>query len=89
MSGALLRLPAGRGPRYARTLTARELEVLQLVAEGYTNQEIGRALGISVATSKNHVNHIAMRLGALNRAHTVALGMARGLVELAPLEGPA
>ena len=71
---------------YCRTLSGREQQVLQLMAEGYSNKEIGLALGITESTTKNHVNHIAMLLGALNRAHAVALGMARGLVELKNLE---
>ena len=69
-----------------RMLSPREIQVLQLMAEGYSNRQIGLAMGITEATTKNHVNHVAMRLGALNRAHSVALGMARGLVELANLE---
>ena len=71
---------------YRRILSGREQQVLQLMAEGYSNKEIGLALGIQVPTTKNHVNHVAMRLGARNRAHAVALGMARGLVELKNLE---
>ena len=70
----------------ARMLSPRERQVLQLMAEGLSNKEISQCLGITVPTTKNHVNHVSMRLGALNRAHAVALGMARGLVELANLE---
>ena len=60
-------------------LTAREAEVLDLVARGYTNREIAATLIISAKTASVHVSHILHKLGAPNRreaaaiAHRVAL----------------
>lgn len=56
-----------------RGLTGREREVLHLVAEGYTDAEIGRALHISIYTAQNHVKSILGKLKARNRAHAGAM----------------
>jgi DNA-binding NarL/FixJ family response regulator len=53
-------------------LSPREREVLTLVAEGLTNQEIGRALFISPITVRNHVSSILTKLGLRNRADVAA-----------------
>ncbi|GCE04836.1 LuxR C-terminal-related transcriptional regulator [Dictyobacter aurantiacus] len=53
-------------------LTPRELEVLQLLAEGASNQEIARQLVISLATAKKHVASIRSKLGAENRTQAIA-----------------
>lgn len=52
-------------------LTGRELAVLRLVAGGYSNKEIGRALGISDGTVKNHLTEILYKLEARDRTHAV------------------
>lgn len=52
-------------------LTERELAVLRLVAGGYSNKEIGRALGISDGTVKNHLTEILQKLDARDRTHAV------------------
>jgi len=49
------------------TLSARELEVLRLVAQGLANKQIGRSLGISERTVKVHVGHIFRRIGVADR----------------------
>jgi DNA-binding CsgD family transcriptional regulator/tetratricopeptide (TPR) repeat protein len=54
-------------------LTAREAEVLTLVARGYTNREIAAALVISVKTASVHVSHILRKLGAPNRLEAAAI----------------
>lgn len=64
------------------TLTKREIEVLALVAQGYTEKGVATALGISGETVNNHLRSIYLRLGAVNRAHAVAIGVSRGLVEV-------
>jgi DNA-binding NarL/FixJ family response regulator len=51
--------------------TERELAVLRLVAGGYSNKEIGRALGISDGTVKNHLTEILQKLDARDRTHAV------------------
>lgn len=58
-------------------LTERELAVLRLVAGGYSNKEIGRALSISDGTVKNHLTEILAKLDARDRTHAVlkAIGL--------------
>jgi DNA-binding NarL/FixJ family response regulator len=60
--------------------TARELEVLQLVADGLVNREIGQRLYLSEETVKSHVRHLLAKLQARSRAHAVAVGFRRGLI---------
>ena len=52
-------------------LTKRQLQVLELVAEGLTNKEVGRALFIAEDTAKKHVQSIIGKLGASDRTHAV------------------
>jgi LuxR family maltose regulon positive regulatory protein len=61
-------------------LSAREYEVLRLVAAGLSNDEIGRALFISPGTAKWHVHNVIGKLGARNRVTLVARARALGLV---------
>ena len=63
-------------------LTSRELEVVQLLAEGLTNRRIGERLGISEHTAKFHVNSILGKLGASSRSEAVAQAARLGLVLL-------
>jgi DNA-binding NarL/FixJ family response regulator len=63
-------------------LTAREGEVLGLLAHGASNKSIARALDISVHTAKFHVASVLAKLGARNRSDAVAIGIRRGLVLL-------
>ncbi len=60
-------------------LSAREVEVLQLVAEGQSNKDVGLALGLSALTVKSHLARIARKLGTGDRAEMVAMAM-RGSV---------
>jgi DNA-binding NarL/FixJ family response regulator len=61
-------------------LTERELSVLNLLAEGLSNPEIARHLGISRNTVKFHVSSIISKLGAASRTEAVAVGLKRGLI---------
>jgi DNA-binding NarL/FixJ family response regulator len=61
-------------------LSARELEVLRLVAAGSTNRETARQLFISEATVKTHLLHIYAKLEVRDRASAVAAGYQRGLL---------
>jgi DNA-binding NarL/FixJ family response regulator len=74
--------PARRDTAVPETLTPRELEVLQILAEGLSNKAIARRLGISDQTVKFHVASIGGKLGAQNRTEAVRLAIQRGLIEL-------
>jgi DNA-binding NarL/FixJ family response regulator len=63
-------------------LTERELQVLQLLAQGLANKQIALALSISDHTVKFHVASIYGKLGATNRTEAVRMGVQRGLVSL-------
>lgn len=63
-------------------LSAREAEVLQLVAAGFRNKEIGYKLSISEATVNAHVRHIMEKLGASDRTHAVTKALRRGFIRL-------
>ena len=53
-------------------LTAREQQILYLLAEGLTNRQLASKLSISEATVENHIHHIFVKLGISNRAQAVA-----------------
>lgn len=61
-----------RLPALVEPLSERELEVLRLMAEGLTNEQIARRLMIALGTVKAHIHNIAGKLAAQNRAHAVA-----------------
>ncbi len=65
----------------ARSLSPREMEILKLAAQGTSNKEIARILGISEQTTKNHVSSILRKLRAENRTHAVAMALEQNLVE--------
>jgi DNA-binding NarL/FixJ family response regulator len=65
----------------AEPLTDRELEVLRLVADGDSNQDIARKLVVSLATVKTHINHIFGKLDAESRVQVVARARALGLLD--------
>jgi DNA-binding NarL/FixJ family response regulator len=60
--------------------SAREIEVLQLISDGLVNRDIGKRLFLSEETVKSHVRHILAKLQARSRAHAVAVGFRRGLI---------
>jgi DNA-binding NarL/FixJ family response regulator len=63
-------------------LTEREIEVLQHVAGGNRNRDIGERLSISEETVKVHVKHILEKLGANDRTAAVAIAVRRGIIQL-------
>jgi len=80
--GALSQTSAA-GTRMAEPLSAREREVLSLIAEGLTNQEIALRLYLSLHTVKAHARNIYAKLGAGSRTQAVAKGRAQGLLSRA------
>jgi DNA-binding NarL/FixJ family response regulator len=71
-------------PERLEVLTEREREVLALVAQGLSNQEIAERLVISPATAKTHVSRTMMKLGAHDRAQLVVTAYETGLVRPTP-----
>lgn len=81
------RIPAVIAERLAERmagsiLTARELEVLELIVKGQSNKEIGVSLQISEATVKSHVNNLLSKLGVTDRTQAATTALQRGLVHL-------
>jgi DNA-binding CsgD family transcriptional regulator/tetratricopeptide (TPR) repeat protein len=74
-----LKVPGAAVPRGVGGLTARESEVLSLVAQGRTNREIGEALFISEKTASVHVSNILAKLGVANRGEAAALARDLGV----------
>ena len=64
------------------SLTPRELEVLQLMADGLANKEIAARLRFSTHTAKFHVESLLRKLDAVNRAEAVREGIRRGFIGL-------
>jgi DNA-binding CsgD family transcriptional regulator/tetratricopeptide (TPR) repeat protein len=73
--------------RLPSDLTPREAEVLRLVAEGWTNQQIADALYITRKTASVHVSNVMGKLGASNRAEAAAIAHRLGMVEEATSSG--
>jgi DNA-binding NarL/FixJ family response regulator len=67
-------------PDLARALSARELEVLGLVADGQTNKRIAEELSLSALTVKSHLARISRKLGTGDRSHLVAIAMRAGVL---------
>ena len=63
-------------------LSKREIEVLQKIAGGNRNSDIGALLCISEETVKGHIKHIMEKLGAGDRTEAVAIGIRRGIIQL-------
>ncbi|HUB18378.1 MAG TPA: response regulator transcription factor [Acidobacteriaceae bacterium] len=63
-------------------LSAREIEVLQLIAAGHSNKQIADVLSVAEATIKSRVTNILSKLGASDRAHAVTIALRRGIIEL-------
>lgn len=64
------------------SLTQRELDVLQLLAQGRSNKDIARRLSITEGTAKTHVKAILAKLDAISRTEAVAVAHKRGLIHL-------
>jgi len=75
-----VRTPAAPSAPAGQSLSAREREVLVLVAQGTSNREIAAELFISEATVKTHLTHIYAKLGVKDRSAAVAVGYDRGIL---------
>ena len=78
-----LRTPASS----AESLTPREREVITLVAEGRTNREIGKRLGVAERTARTHVSNILTKLGLASRTQAAMWAVREGLVDAAETAG--
>ena len=76
----IARLLAEREPR--PELTAREHEVLQLIARGLINREIAQVLGISESTVRNHTIHLFAKLDVSDRTEAAIFAIQRGIIRL-------
>ncbi|HJV13259.1 MAG TPA: response regulator transcription factor, partial [Propionibacteriaceae bacterium] len=72
--------PASTGVEALQTLTTRERETLDLLAQGWSNAEIARRLFVSEHTVKTHVGNVLMKLGLRDRVHAVIFAYDNGLV---------
>lgn len=82
VSDYLRRVRTGEEQTTYRDLTDREREVLKLIAEGYTNPEIGKLLHISVKTVQAHRGHIMEKLDLHRPAALIMYAIRKGLVEM-------
>ena len=86
LTDRLLRAAAERAADLSRIsppdpLTGRELEVLRLVATGYSNSEIASALHLATGTVKNHVSNLLLKLGVRDRTRAVLRALDLGLLD--------
>ena len=72
-------LPRGQERAYPDNLTAREIEVLRLIADGRTNLEISRELVLSLRTVARHITNIYGKIGARGKADATAYAIRHGL----------
>ncbi|HLS91301.1 MAG TPA: response regulator transcription factor [Limnochordia bacterium] len=76
-----------RKKRLLEELSARELDVLKLIAKGFSNDEIARTLFISPHTVKNHVSNIYRKMGMDDRTQVAITALRLGLVPLEKING--
>jgi DNA-binding CsgD family transcriptional regulator len=73
-------IPLRRRQKPRSGLSERELQVLELTAEGFTNAEIGKVLFLSEETIKTHLRNLLAKLQVRSRAHAVAVGFRQRLI---------
>ena len=71
-----------QAPLLQKALSAREVEVLSLVARGASNKEVARSMHLSEATVKSHLLHLFEKLGVSDRTAAVTVALERGLLRL-------
>jgi len=82
IQGLVTNPPQEPGAEYQASVTAREMEVLQLVARGLTNSQISNRLSISLSTVNFHVHNILDKLGAKTRTEALAIAVRERLLDL-------
>lgn len=82
MKGLVANSPQEPGDEYRASVTAREMDVLRLLAGGFTNSQISDRLGVSLSTVNFHVHNILGKLGAKTRTEALAIAVREGLVDL-------
>lgn len=70
--------------KFEAELTAREREVLELVANGYSAKSIGVRLEIAPRTVERHIENLRLKMRARNRAHMVTLAVLSGVLKIGP-----
>ncbi|MFG1946830.1 response regulator [Nonomuraea sp. NPDC048826] len=78
---AVLDQLAGRGRAGGGTLTGRERETLQLLAEGVSTDQLSERLGIARNTARNHIQRVLEKLGARSKLEAVAIARREGLLD--------
>jgi DNA-binding NarL/FixJ family response regulator len=83
ITGTVLRRLVGdaRVAGEAGLLTAREIQILESVADGKSNKEIAAAMSIAEDTVKTHLRRLFEKLGAADRAHAVAIALRQNLID--------
>jgi DNA-binding NarL/FixJ family response regulator len=87
VAGFAVTLPREPSPTVDATpgsehLTAREVEILRLIARGHRNKQVAAQLNISEHTVKFHISSVMAKLGARTRTEAVTIGVTRGLVAI-------
>jgi DNA-binding NarL/FixJ family response regulator len=78
LSPALVISDAGAA---AQSLSEREREILQLLAEGFHTEEVARRIGLSIETVKSDTKRVIAKLQADSRTHAVAIALRRALID--------
>lgn len=73
-----------QGSGIETALTPREMEVLELVANGYSAKEVAETLGIAPRTVERHTENARLKMRARNRAHMVTKAVMHGILRLGP-----
>jgi DNA-binding NarL/FixJ family response regulator len=71
-----------RATAHVPQLSPREREIMHLMAEGYTAEQVGDAISVSVETVRTHVRNVIRKLQARNRVHAIAIALERGEIQL-------
>jgi len=87
MSSHLTRAPRSTATGEVASLTSRERQVVELVADGLANKTIAARLGISARTIEGHLNHIFAKLGVTSRTELVRFALANNLTDLTRAPG--